>query len=244
RGVLVAVGFWVLFDILSITTGMYALALLKPLPDQPLTYFPALADRILPPGLKGIFLCGMLGTITCAMVGYTLVSGATFGRETVARLVGEPDGDRTKRWTRIGLAVGTLLAVLVAINANESVVALWYSWAGAVVGALLLPVVLAYASPSRSRASGAWVGASMVLAAGVALVWMAVGLRTKNTFLEVVWLKIGGEWRLALPPVPEALGARATETVSFGVGTLLPGLIVSAAVLALGEILGRRNAGR
>jgi SSS family solute:Na+ symporter len=243
RGVLVAVFFWMLFDVLSITTGMYALALLKPLPEQPLAYFPELADRVLPPGLKAVFLCGMLGTITCAMVGYTLVSGATFGREMLARLTNEPDDAKVKGWTRAGLALATVLAVIVGLQV-ESVVALWYSWAGAVVGALLIPVLLAYARPDRSRASSAWVGASMVLAAGCSLAWMAYGLRTNNAFLNVMWLKVGGEWRMALPPVDRALEARATDTLAFGLGTLLPGLIVSTAVLAVGEIVGRRKPGR
>ena len=49
-----------------------------------------------------------------------------------------------------------------------------------------------------------------------------------------------GGWHLALPPVPATVPPQ--DAVTFGVGTLLPGLIVSAAVLAFGEAFGRRNA--
>lgn len=239
RGVLVCVLFWLLFDVLSITTGMYALALLKPLPPDPLLIFPALGDAVLPAGLKALFLCGMLGTITSAMVGYSLVTGATVGREILARL--KPvDDERVKTWTRYGIAVGTLVAILLALSIG-SVVALWYAWSGCVVGALLLPVLYGYAGEGRLKAPNRWVLASMVLSFAASFAWLVYGQRTNNAFLEVVCLKIGGAWQIAVPPVSEALEKRAAESIHVGVGTLLPGLVISSAVLAIGAIVGRRT---
>ena len=86
KGVLVAVGFWVLFDLLTISISLYALAWLKNPPADPLLLFPAVGQQMLPPGLRAVFLCGMVGTILTAMVGYLLVSGGTIGREIVSRL--------------------------------------------------------------------------------------------------------------------------------------------------------------
>ncbi|HWA83993.1 MAG TPA: hypothetical protein VG820_11185, partial [Fimbriimonadaceae bacterium] len=81
KGVFVSIGFWFLFDVLSMTAALYAVALANPKPEDGKLLYPIFGGQILPPGLKAVFFCGMLGTILSAMVGYTLVSGATIGRE-------------------------------------------------------------------------------------------------------------------------------------------------------------------
>jgi SSS family solute:Na+ symporter len=217
RGVLVSIGFWFLFDLLTVTTGMYALALLKPLPAQPLNIFPALGQQVLPGGLKAIFVCGMIGTIVSAMVGYTLVSGATLGREGIARLRPNASDEQVKLWTRGGFVVACLVAVALALSI-ESVVSLWYNWSGAVVGAMLIPVAFAYSPRERFNGRSEVVLASMGLAFMASFCWLVYGLRTQNALLEVVLFK-----------------------QKFSLGTLVPGLAVSALVLGLGTGLFRRE---
>ena len=87
----------------------------------------------------------------------------------------------------------------------------------AIVGALLLPVAGAYGLVPM-RESAAWVAGSMTSAFAVSVGLLVYGIRTGNAFLDVVWLG----W-------------------AFNLGTLLPGLAVSAAVLGLGEVLARRR---
>lgn len=218
KGVLISVGFWFLFDMLSMGTAMYAVALLPPLSESAtsidrLSIFPAFAEQALPSGLRALFLCGMLGTILSAMVGYALVSGATIGREIAARIGRESSDAKVNLWSRIGIAVACVLAVVVGLSV-ESVVSLWYTWSGAVVGALLLPVCLAYGLLPKWHATPLAVGLATILSAGGALGWMVYGIRTGNPFLTVQWGKH-----------------------EFSLGTLLPGLAVSAAVMGLGAIL-------
>lgn len=216
RGVLVAVGFWMLFDVLSITAGMYALGLVKTELANPLLIFPALGEQVLPAGLKAVFVCGMLGTVLSAMVGYTLVSGAAFGRELVARLRPGADEAQTVRWTRAGLIVACGTAVVLAASV-QSVVSLWYAWGGAITGALLLPVAASYGLVKLTRVGSAWIAASMAISFALALVWMVYGIATENPYLAVN-LPGGGQ---------------------FSVGTLLPGLAISATVLGLGTLAPR-----
>jgi SSS family solute:Na+ symporter len=234
KGVLVSVGFWFLFDVLSITTGMYALALLKPMPADPLAIFPLLGDLVLPPGLKAVFLCGMLGTITSALVGYTLVGGASFGREIVGR-VANLDDRAVKAWTRVGFVVACALAIILA-QKIQSVVALWYAWSGCVIGALLIPVAIAYGRREKLRPKV--VVTSMIAAFTVSFVWLVQTQRTNNPFQEVAWIRTGDGWHFTLPPIPEGQQANA---VTFSLGTLLPGLVISALVIGLGEAIGRRK---
>jgi solute:Na+ symporter, SSS family len=240
-GVLVSVFFWVLFDVLSITTALYALALLDPLPAG-LAVYPALGEHVLPPGLKGLFLCGMLGTIVSAMVGYTLVSGATIGREIVARLRREGEDSGVRRWTQVGLVLALVVAVQLALRIG-SVVDLWYAWAGAVVGAMVLPVILAYSRPERQKVQPSYVFISMALAATSSLAWLVYGRRTENPFLEVHLLKIDDRWKFALPPVSESALAQASEVAALSIGTLLPGLVISAIVLGIGQVVGGMRKG-
>jgi solute:Na+ symporter, SSS family len=213
KGVLVSVFFWFAFDAMTITTGMYALALLDPMPANPIAIFPAFGDQVLPPGLKAVFLCGMLGTIVSAMTGYLLVGGASFGRELVARLRPGANDAQINLWSRLGILGVGVLGVGLALRI-PSVVGLWYEWGGVLVGALLLPVGLAYRRRPTALPPSAVV-ASMLAAFGGSLGWMIYGKRSGNEYLEV---QILGE--------------------SVAIGTLIPALAISGTILTLAALFG------
>lgn len=213
KGVLVCVAFWLLFDLLSTTAGLYAFVRLPEAGG--LSLFPLLGDAVLPPGLKGIFLCGLFGTILSATVGYTLVAGATFGREFVARVWPGIAEDRAKAWTRAGLGLSAVFASILALNVSNVVVDLWYAYAGAITGALLPPVALAYGRDRRlSGMAAAW---AMALGFAVSVAWMAYAKRTDNPYYTV---NLWGE--------------------PFSLGTLIPSAAVSLLVIFLGTRLARR----
>jgi SSS family solute:Na+ symporter len=234
RGVFVSVGFWFLFDILSITAALYALALAHPRPEDPKLLYPAFGSQVLPPGLRAVFFCGMLGTILSAMVGYSLVSGATIGREVVARLNPEIDEGRVTLFTRIGIFASGVVAIVLAINI-KSVVDLWYSWSGCVVGALLIPTALAYLREKRLAVTAPWILAAMVLSFGASFWWLVHGLQTNNPYLNVALIRSEQGW---------SIRAEAAESPSPGrtdvqIGTLAPALVISGAVIALGGLASR-----
>ena len=242
RGVLVSIAFWFLFDLLSIAAAMYALTMVKLGEGQsPLLLYSLLAEKVLPPGLKAVFFCGMLGTILSAMVGYTLVSGATLGREMIARLKQGLTDAQTTNWTRAGLFVGCGIAIVLAMNI-ESVVALWYAWAGAVIGALLLPVCFAYSHKFSALNRKATV-LSMALAFFVAVGWLVYGTKTGNPFLEIGYMRTEAGFRLVLPSQDPATVALLASGGTFSVGTLLPGLLVSGIILGIGSLFGRARPG-
>lgn len=219
KGVLISILFWMLFDLLSMTAGLYAVALLPKLPDDLVAIFPIFGDQILPPGLKGLFFIGMAGTIVSALAGYTLVSGATVGREIIARLKPEMTDAGATAWSRVGLFVGCAIAIVVALSVH-SVVDIWYSYSGAIVGALLIPISVAYLVKGRVGIGPVAVWTSMAASFLAAILWMAQGLRTENPYLNVHWL---GE--------------------TFSLGTLAPALAVSGIILGVAALLKRRTAG-
>lgn len=237
KGVLISIGFWFLFDILSITAAMYAVALANPKPEDGKLLYPVFGAQILPPGLRAVFFCGMLGTILSAMVGYTLVSGTTIGREIVGRLKPGLDDAQITLCSRVGIAIACIVAIWLAINI-KSVVDTWYSWSGCVIGAMLIPVAVAYLGKREFPASSAWIGASMASAFLISLVWLIYGLQTNNSLLNVAFIqsKRGQSIRVeAEPEKPEA------GRVDVPVGTLAPALVISGAVVALGVLASRRK---
>ena len=89
-GIGLAVLCWMTFDALSTTTGLFARALLPNLADAKLA-FPALAERVLPPGWKGLFYVGMLAPIMASTVSYTFIAAMTVGRDFHVASAGRGD---------------------------------------------------------------------------------------------------------------------------------------------------------
>jgi solute:Na+ symporter, SSS family len=169
RGLFISVGFWMVFDFLTTTAGLYARAALPDL-DQPLAAFPRLAAEVLPPLWRGLFMTGLLATIMSTVDSYAFVAAITGGRDVWTRLRG---GDETAslRASRLALPVVGLLSVALALWSG-SVVKLWHHLGSVGTPVLLLPVLTAHAT---RRPEGRRVVLSMLLAAAVSLAWLALG---------------------------------------------------------------------
>lgn len=167
RGVLISVGFWMLFDILSIGTAWYAFQEMGAGLGTGL--FPAYADRILPAGAKGLFFAGVFGVIVSAMVGYTLVTGGTIGRDLLGRLAGTEE--RRVLFTRLGIALATLVGIGLALGL-KSVVSIWWDVGNVAIPGLLIPTMAAYLP--RWHLRGVTATASLLLGSGGALTWYAL----------------------------------------------------------------------
>jgi solute:Na+ symporter, SSS family len=180
-GILTAVVCWFCFDLLTTTTGLFARAMIPNLTDAKMA-FPALAERIMPPGvpgipgIKGLFYVGMLAPVMASIVSYTFISAMTVGRDFIWRLRAEPDNGNVPRYTRIGLFATSALSILVAF-AVPSVVQQWYAFGNVFVPGMLLPLLGAYARSPRWKAPASFAFWSMVAGATVALGWLLWGWR-------------------------------------------------------------------
>jgi SSS family solute:Na+ symporter len=169
RGVLISVGFWMLFDLLSIGAALYGVAALGS--GHGAKLFPVFGDALLGPGVKGLFFAGMFGVVTSAMVGYTLVCGSTIGRDLAGKVLRLSESQAVL-WTRIGIAAATAIGILLAV-AIPSVVYLWYDLGGIAIPGLLYPTVFAYAT--RTPISRQTAIACLTVGSGTALGWYAIG---------------------------------------------------------------------
>jgi len=176
RGIVLSIAFWVVFDFLTTTAGLYARAVLPDL-AEPVAAFPLLAERTLAPFWQGVFLVGLLATIMSTVDSYAFVSAVTLGRDIVGRLkvgargVIAEEAEVPLAWIRWGLVVMAALAVTLALTAR-SVVAIWYSVGSVVTPVLLVPLLLAQFGRSRAPR---WTAGVMIVAGAVSLGWLIAG---------------------------------------------------------------------
>jgi len=142
NGILASVAFWFLFDMMTITTGMFARAYLPNL-EHPAMAYPEFANLMLSEGVLGIFYIGLLATVMSTLTSTSLIAGLTAGRDIFARMKGRRDEHGIRRRVRVGLIIAMVLSVLLAWML-PSVVKLWYAVGTAMIPGLLLPVVSAY----------------------------------------------------------------------------------------------------
>lgn len=142
RGILISIILWAFFDFLTTSTGLYARALLPDI-TQPVNAFPLLAEKILAPGLKGIFYAALFATILSTLNSFLFLSATTVGRDFIFRLKKEKDELKLKPYTIGGLALAGLLSVLLAYYI-PSVIELWYTLGSICIPAIIFPVISSY----------------------------------------------------------------------------------------------------
>jgi SSS family solute:Na+ symporter len=171
-GVVVSVGFWMLFDFLTTSCGLYARALLPGLTD-PVSAFPALANATLPPLALGLFYLGMIATVMSTIDSYAFIAATTLARDVWWRLRGGRE-DRLPVVTRVALWISAGVALALAF-ARPSVIALWKEIGSLTTPALLLPVGTALLE--RGRLPSRWTLAAMVVPFLVTASWLIAGRR-------------------------------------------------------------------
>ena len=189
RGVLISVGFWVLFDFLTTFTGLAARALMPHLADPVLAY-PELGRLVLPPLANALFAVGLFATVMSTVHSYMFLAAATIGHDVAPELAARVD---ERRWTMAGLVLSGAAAVALAL-ALRSVIAIWHDVGSIVTSALLLPLALSHAA-ERARYRRAWAAAAIGLTAAVATGWILA--------------RSGGRYPLGVEPIFPALAVSA-----------------------------------
>jgi len=141
RGIFVSIFFWLIFDFMTVTCGLYARAALPNLAD-PVAAYPALAARLLPVGLTGLFFLSLLATIMSTVDSYMFISATTISHDLIWRFK-RFDDRRIKYYTAIGLGFASIGTIIIAV-VSESVVTIWHHFGSVSTAALLFPLVTSY----------------------------------------------------------------------------------------------------
>lgn len=171
KGILVSIIFWLFFDAMTATAGLYARAVLPTL-AQPVMAYPLLAELTLPPLAKGLFYVGMLATIMSTLNTLAFVSATTIGRDIVWRIRREEGEGNVNRYTQWGLLATAALSIPLAVLI-PSVIRLWYTIGTAIIPGLLIPLVTSYFE--RWKLSPGFAFVTMLLGWLTAMIWLVAG---------------------------------------------------------------------
>jgi len=162
RGILISILFWIFFDFMTTTCGLYARAALPDL-SNPVAAYPALALKLLPAGLTGLFLLSLLATIMSTVDSYMFLAASTISHDLFWRFK-HIDESRIKFYTVIGLGISSIGTILIALM-SDSVVNLWHDFGSVGTPALLLPLMTSYWGKYKYSPRGAFI--SICLSGGL-----------------------------------------------------------------------------
>ncbi len=172
-GILAAVGFWMFFDLLTTTAGLYARVLLTDI--NPVMAFPKLGEMVLPPFYLGIFIVGLLATVMSTLDSTAFLSAVTFGRDFLWRI---RKRDNLKIYTRIGLIISIIFSTILVIIL-PSVVKMWYTLGSLLIPALLFPVLITFFR-IKNKFSDRIVLVSMIISFIGSFIWFISGILKGN----------------------------------------------------------------
>lgn len=164
RGVFISVVCWIVFDLLTLSAGLYARAYFEI--ENPIMAFPALAEGILPIAAKGLFVTALLSVVMSTLTSYFFISGATIGNDLLPARLSERFGRILP--LRLGLVIAGVLAVLLAL-AIPSAIDLIYKTSSIAVPGLIVPLMFTFTRHYKLRKGSAT--AIMTASSGIALVW-------------------------------------------------------------------------
>ncbi|WP_168026833.1 sodium:solute symporter family protein [Ignavibacterium album] len=181
-GIIISIFFWALFDFLTTSTGLFARALFPNL-EQPVLAFPFLAEKILSPGLKGIFYAGMFATIISTLNSFLFLSATTIGRDFFYRLKPELSDDKLKFFTSVGIIISGIISIIISYMI-PSVVQIWYTIGSLFIPAIIPAVVSAYYS--KFRIAKKIILIEMIISLLSGTIWFFI----RDSFQNSLWYEI------------------------------------------------------
>lgn len=171
RGIIFATIIWILFD-LSLTFGaMYAKALL-PLAESSNGYF-EYAFKVLPQGMRGFFLAGLVATVLSTLDSYLFLAGSTIAYDLAPK---KYRGHIVLHY--LSFVFIAALAILLASVFEGNIKAVWKTLGSLSAASLLMPVLYGYLAKTRPS-DNAFVCSASVSAIGV-IYWRLSGLKASS----------------------------------------------------------------
>ncbi|MEE3080003.1 MAG: sodium:solute symporter family protein [Bdellovibrionota bacterium] len=144
KGILISTFVWFLFDICTTFGAMYARSVIPEAESSGayLTY----TIQLLPEGLKGFFLAGILATILSTLDSYLFLAGTNLAYDLA------PKKYKGKMMIHhIGVVFVGLLSVVMAIVFEGNIKSVWKTLGSYSASCLLLPVIFGYIFPRKIK---------------------------------------------------------------------------------------------
>ncbi|MDP8269204.1 MAG: sodium:solute symporter family protein [Candidatus Tenebribacter davisii] len=144
KGILISTAIWILFDICTTAGAMYARAVIPEAASDKAYLIYAL--QILPNGIRGLVLAGILATILSTLDSYLFIAGTTVSYDMMP-----------KKWKgkislyHLGIIFVGILAILLGIVFDGNIKAVWKTLGSYSASCLLLPVLYGYIFPGKIK---------------------------------------------------------------------------------------------
>jgi len=144
NGILISTLIWFLFDICTTAGAMYARAVIpEAASDKAYLIY---AIQVLPNGIKGLVLAGILATILSTLDSYLFIAGTTVSYDMMPkRLKGKVS------LYHLGIIFVGILAVVMGLVFDGNIKSVWKTLGSYSASCLLLPVVYGYIFPGKIK---------------------------------------------------------------------------------------------
>jgi len=144
RGILISTVIWILFDICTTSGAMYAKAVIPEAAADKAYLIYAL--QILPDGIRGLVLAGILATILSTLDSYLFIAGTTVSYDMMP-----------KKWKgkvslyHLGIIFVGILAIAMGLVFDGNIKTVWKTLGSYSASCLLLPVLYGYIFPGKIK---------------------------------------------------------------------------------------------
>ena len=171
NGILLSIIFWAIFDMLTLTIGLYAKTLLPNI--EPIYTYPLIAAKMLPIGILGLFFTGLIATAMSTLDSYLFISAQTIGYDILYKS-GVKIGKNNS--VKIGYLFTGITAIIL-LFIFPSVIKLWYLIGSIIIPSILLPVIFAF---TKKQFPQKVILISMIGSFSISLIWLLFGIINKN----------------------------------------------------------------
>jgi len=176
KGILISIGFWVLFDVCTTFTGMYAAAASNAgvlAVESATTAYLSIAQAVLPPVLIGIFLTGLIATIMSTADSFMFLGAMSLSHDLYKKTFKPKASEKKEMFaTKIGVIITAGFATILALF-FESIVAMWYTIGTVGISALLVPILAGFFYRGKKSPLAALL--SMLTGAFTSIIWLVHG---------------------------------------------------------------------
>ena len=137
KGILISVIFWIIFDFMTVFTGIYALAILPIGSENP---YLDLAQLVLPPIGLGLFIVALFSIVMSTIDSFSFISAFTIGKNLIPLIIHTDKEDTILNYTKCGLGFTAILSIILAII-FEHAIDIWYMVGSFTVPTLLIPLI-------------------------------------------------------------------------------------------------------
>ncbi|MFC1887959.1 sodium:solute symporter [Candidatus Cloacimonadota bacterium] len=144
KGIIISTMIWVLFDICTTSGAMYARAVIPEAASDKAYLIYAL--QILPNGVRGFVLAGILATILSTLDSYLFIAGTTLSYDLM------PKKYKGKIYLHhLGMIIVGLMAVIMGVAFEGNIKNVWKTLGSYSASCLLLPVMYGYIFPGKIK---------------------------------------------------------------------------------------------